>query len=55
MFKSLLFFKTYIIKFTNKVIKIYKIRKQPFFVSIDKNEVINPTKKRPDMYACQAD
>ena len=39
MFKSLLFFKTYIIKFTNKAINIYKIRKKPFIVTIDKNEV----------------
>ena len=41
MFKSLLFFKTYIIKFTNKAINFYKIRKVPFFVSIDKNKVTN--------------
>jgi len=39
MFKSLLFFKTYIIKFTNKAINIYKIRKRPFIATIDKNEV----------------
>lgn len=41
MFKSLLFFKTYIIKFTNKTINFYKIRKRPFFISVDKNEVVN--------------
>ncbi|MDO8741760.1 MAG: NYN domain-containing protein [Candidatus Roizmanbacteria bacterium] len=41
MFKSLLFFKTYIIRFTNKAINFYKIRKAPFFVSVDKNKVVN--------------
>jgi len=41
MFKSLLFFKTYIIKLTDKAINIYKIRKRPIFVSIDKNKVVN--------------
>ena len=40
MFKSLLFFKTYIVKFTNKAINFYKIRKRPFFISVDKDKVV---------------
>lgn len=41
MFKSLIFFKTYIIKFTNKIINLFKIRRKPIFIFFDKKDVIN--------------
>ena len=41
MYKSLLFFKTYIIRFTNNIINLFKIRKKPYSIFFNKREMIN--------------
>lgn len=43
MFKSLIFFKTYIIKFTNNIINFFRIRKKPIFIFFDKKEMTTGT------------
>jgi len=42
MFKSLLFYTTYIIRFNNKKIDLYKIKKKPYYLTLSKNLVVKP-------------
>ncbi|TSA26134.1 MAG: NYN domain-containing protein [Ignavibacteriales bacterium] len=39
MFKALLFYKTFVMKFTDKIIKFNKIRKKPIYLKLDKAKV----------------
>ena len=39
MFKAILFYKTFVIKFTDKVITFNKIRKRPIYLKINKTKV----------------
>lgn len=40
MFKALLFYKTYVIRFHNQKINFRKIRKHPEYITLDKNKVV---------------
>lgn len=39
MFKSLLFYRTIVIQFTDKIVTFNKIKKKPFFIKLDRVEV----------------
>lgn len=41
MFKSIIFYKTFIIKFSNKKIEIKKIRKKPIYIFLEKDKIVN--------------
>lgn len=40
MYKALLFYKMYIIQFSTREIRLYKIRKKPFYVALAKEDVV---------------
>lgn len=40
MFKAILFYKTYVIRFNNDNLKLYKIKKKPQYLTLDKNRLL---------------